>query len=84
MCTRRYAKWDPPTFKQTIAITREVIRRYPTEDFGSRVESIKRRHTALGFEYSGDQIHRALSAVLHQMRDPRPPNRGNKRSDRWT
>ena len=75
-------RWEAPTFKQTIAIAREVIQRYPTEDGGSRVESIKRLHLALGFDYSTDQIHRALSAVEYQMRGPRNP--ANKRSGRWT
>jgi len=72
---RRYSL-EPPTFRQTIAIIRNLLQERPSQDPASCLEAIKRRHLALGFTYDNPQIHRALAALAF-----RPgKNRINSRS----
>jgi hypothetical protein len=65
MDRRRY-ELEPPTFAQTVAIVRDVWRTHPREDFSSRLETIRDRHQALGFQCPTDQIHAALQALTAQ------------------
>lgn len=72
---RRWPK-EPATWRQTLAIARDVL----PMDATSRVEAIKEQHLALGFRYDTAQIHRALAALT----DPARMRRFNKRSGRST
>ena len=80
---RKGRRWpnERATFAQTVAIARDTIRQYPAADDPSRVDRIKYRHLALGFQYDPTAIHRAIAALTDPARPcSRPSDRS--RSDR--
>jgi len=60
---RTHRRLETPTFAQTVALIQSMPPETATDP-----EAIIRRHLALGFHYSKDQIYRALDALTSPAR----------------